>query len=103
MLTSIGLSLPWNHVDGEHHHFHNTSVVYSLIADCDYSGNSETPDLVSPNTPPVPGKTAQRIWWGEFVDLANLLLKARADTSLEQGKSSKEKKKHKPQINSIVS
>ena len=72
----------------------NTQPVLSLL------GSGQAPIIVNPNAPPVPGKLAQRIWNGEYIDMVELLPEARLDTDIDS--DPKRKYKQKFQVNSIL-
>ena len=59
---------------------------------------NKLPVLISPNTPPIPFETCERIWKDQYVDMAELLPEARTEMQNEKDK----KNRYKGEVKSIL-
>ena len=59
---------------------------------------NKLPVLISPNAPPIPFETCERIWKGQYVDMAELLPEARTEIQNEKDK----KNRYKGEVKSIL-
>ena len=59
---------------------------------------NKLPVLISPNAPPIPFETCERIWKGQYVDMAELFPEARTEIQNEKDK----KNRYKGEVKSIL-